>query len=294
MCSEIEKIRDCGIVPVIALDDAAAAVPVARALLAGGITVAEITFRTAAAEQAIANIAKEVPEMALGAGTVLNCEQAQRALDAGARFLVSPGFNPRVVEFALEQGALIVPGTSGPSEMEQAMSYGLTTVKFFPAEQSGGVGKLRAISAVYPELMVMPTGGIGENNLTEYLALKNVIACGGSWMVKKELIAAGNFAEITRLSEQAVRRALDFRLSRVLLYAGAADGASQVFRETLGLPLEFDSRQADVPGRLEVATLSLGRAGAFLKRKGVAFRTGDRELLLDNPIQGFEVAIFQA
>ena len=198
-----DKIRSIGVVPVIAIDDAGMAVPLARALAAGGISCAEVTFRTAAATEAIANISREVPEMLVGAGTVLTIAQADAAKEAGAAFAVSPGFNPRVVDHCLQNELPIFPGCATPSEVEQALERGLKTVKFFPAEQAGGLPFLKAIAAPYSSISFMPTGGIGPHNLAEYLSFGRIMACGGSWMVSKSLIAAGEFDEITRLCREA-------------------------------------------------------------------------------------------
>jgi len=200
----LEEIKRIGIVPVIAMEDAAKAPDLARALLAGGIPCAEVTFRTAAGEEAIRKIANEAPEVLIGAGTVLTVEQAERAIRAGAKFIVSPGFNPEVVRYCVEQNVPHFPGCATPSEMEQAMGFGLTHLKFFPAEQAGGLGYLKAVSAPYPNLRFIPTGGIGPENLAEYLAFPKVLACGGSWMAPKALIDAEKFDEITRLCKEAV------------------------------------------------------------------------------------------
>ena len=175
-----KQISDIGIVPVIAIDDAEKAVPLAKALVAGGLPVAEVTFRTAAGEAAIRAISREVPEMLVGAGTVLTHDQLDRALDAGARFIVSPGFNPDMVRYGLSKGALMVPGTATPGEMEQAMALGLEVVKFFPAEQNGGVAKLKALAGPYKTLKWMPTGGVNAKNLADYLAFDQIVACGGT------------------------------------------------------------------------------------------------------------------
>lgn len=204
MDSMLSKIGQIGIVPVIAISDVEKAVPLAKALAAGGIPCAEITFRTAEGEEAIRRIAREVPEVLVGAGTVLTTEQADRAIDAGARFIVTPGFNPRVVDHCLAKGMPITPGCSTPSDMEQAIERGLEVVKFFPAEQSGGLAYIKAVAAPYSMLRFMPTGGISAKNLKEYLSFNKVLACGGSWMVRKELIDAGRFDEITRLCVEAV------------------------------------------------------------------------------------------
>lgn len=211
----LKQISNVGIVPVIAIDDAEKAVPLAKALVAGGLPVAEVTFRTAAAEEAMRAIVREVPEMLVGAGTVLTHEQVDRALEAGARFIVSPGFNPDTVQYVLSKGALMVPGTATPGEMEQAMSMGLEVVKFFPAEQNGGVAKLKAIAGPYRALKWMPTGGVNAKNLMDYLSFDQIVACGGTWMVKKELIEGERWEEITRMTREAVRTMLGFSLHHV-------------------------------------------------------------------------------
>jgi len=199
-----EEIGRIGIVPVIAMEDAGKAPDLARALLAGGIPCAEVTFRTAAGEAAIRAMTEQVPEILVGAGTVLSVEQAKRAIAAGAKFIVSPGFNPAVVGYCVEQGVLIIPGCATPSEMEQAMTFGLSLLKFFPAEQAGGLRYLKAVCAPYSHLRFIPTGGIGPDNLAEYLAFPKILACGGSWMAPKALIDAGAFDEITELCKAAV------------------------------------------------------------------------------------------
>ena len=210
-----KQISDIGIVPVIAIDDAEKAVPLAKALVAGGLPVAEVTFRTAAGEAAIRAISREVPEMLVGAGTVLTHDQLDRALDAGARFIVSPGFNPDMVRYGLSKGALMIPGTATPGEMEQAMALGLEVVKFFPAEQNGGVAKLKALAGPYKTLKWMPTGGVNAKNLADYLAFDQIVACGGTWMVKKDLIEAENWDEIERLTREAVNTMLGFEVKHI-------------------------------------------------------------------------------
>lgn len=200
----LEEIEKIGIVPVVVLEAAEKAVPVAKALQAGGINCAEVTFRTAAAEEAIRNITREMPEMLVGAGTVLTTEQADRAIAAGARFIVTPGYNPRVVDHCIEKNIPIVPGCMDTHAIEMALEAGLDTIKFFPAEAAGGLSMIKALAGPYVNLKFMPTGGINAGNLTEYLSFKKVIACGGSWMVKPALVKAGNYDEITRLTEEAV------------------------------------------------------------------------------------------
>lgn len=200
----LEEIEKIGIIPVVVLEAAEKAVPVAKALQAGGINCAEVTFRTAAAEEAIRNITREMPEMLVGAGTVLTTEQADRAIAAGARFIVTPGYNPRVVDHCIEKNIPIVPGCMDTHAIEMALEAGLDTIKFFPAEAAGGLSMIKALAGPYVNLKFMPTGGINAGNLTEYLSFKKVIACGGSWMVKPALVKAGNYDEITRLTEEAV------------------------------------------------------------------------------------------
>lgn len=187
------------IVPVIKLKTPDSAVPLAKALTAGGINVAEVTFRTDAAAESIKRIRKEFPEMLVGAGTVLTLENAKKAEDAGALFIVAPGFNPRIVEFCQSRNIPVVPGVNSPTQVELAMEMGLEVLKFFPAEISGGIAMLKTLASVY-NVSFMPTGGLNESNFLDYLKLSNVLACGGSWMVKGDLIESGRYDEITRLS----------------------------------------------------------------------------------------------
>ena len=200
----IQKIYDIGIVPVIAIDDADKAVPLAKALVKGGLPAAEVTFRTAAAEEAIKRIVAEVPEMLVGAGTVLTKEQADRAIAAGVKFIVSPGLNPKVVKYCVDKGIPVTPGCSNPSDVEVAIELGLEVVKFFPAEPAGGLKMIKAMAAPYTGLKFMPTGGINATNVKEYLAYDKILACGGSWMVKGSLVEAGEFDKIEAMTKEAV------------------------------------------------------------------------------------------
>lgn len=202
--SLLEQVEAKKIVPVVKLDRASDARALGEALCAGGLPVAEVTFRTDAAEESIRIMKREFPEMMVGAGTVVNVEQAERALAAGASFLVSPGISRSVVEFALDHKLPIFPGTCTPSEVMTAMEYELLVVKFFPAAQYGGLNTIKALVAPFPFVRFMPTGGINASNIMEYLASDKIIACGGSWMVKDSLINAGDFEEITRLTAEAV------------------------------------------------------------------------------------------
>lgn len=203
----LEKIRRAAIVPVVLLEDAKDAGPLAQALCDGGLPCAEVTFRTEAAGEGIRTMTEEFPEMLVGAGTVLTTAQADQAMAAGAEFIVSPGFNPRVVRHCLDKGSTMLPGTATPSDVEQAIEFGLEAVKFFPAEAAGGLEMIKALSAPYMNMKFMPTGGINEKNLRSYLDFPSVLACGGSWMVKGELIRAGRFDEIRELAKRAVELA---------------------------------------------------------------------------------------
>lgn len=200
----LEKIQEIGIVPVVVLDDAKDAAPLAKALCEGGLPCAEVTFRTAAAEESIRIMSEQFPEMLVGAGTVLTTEQVDRAVAARAKFIVSPGMNPRIVKYCVEKGILITPGCANPSDIEQALENGLDVVKFFPAEPAGGLKMIKAMAAPYVGVKFMPTGGINQNNVRDYLAYDRILACGGSWMVKGDLVAAGEFDKIKELAAEAV------------------------------------------------------------------------------------------
>lgn len=200
----IKKISDVGVVPVIKIDNAKDAIPLANALKKGGICCAEVTFRTDAAEEAIRLISQEFPDFLVAAGTVLTPKQADVAMAAGASFIVSPGLNPTVVKHCIDKGYPIIPGVCTPSEVEMGMSLGLSYLKFFPAEAAGGVNMIKSMAAPYTKIKFMPTGGIGPKNLADYLNCKAVIACGGSWMVPGDMITAGKFDEIEKLTAEAV------------------------------------------------------------------------------------------
>lgn len=190
------------VIPVIVIDNASSAPMLGQTLVNAGLPIAEITLRTEAALPSIREMAK-IPGLLVGAGTVLTVEQAQAAVEAGARFLVSPGLHEDVIAYAQSISVPIIPGIATPSEMARAISLGLTTVKFFPAEALGGVPLLKAIGSVYPHIKVMPTGGITPANVGDYLALPNVLACGGSWMVPAKALADHDFEEIARLVSDA-------------------------------------------------------------------------------------------
>ena len=203
MNDTLKQIGATGIVPVVVLNRVEDAEPLAAALVAGGLPCAEVTFRTDAAEESIRSIAKKFPDMFVGAGTVLSTEQVDRAIGAGAKFIVSPGLNPKVVEYCIKKGYPVCPGIMTPTELEVALGFGLDVVKFFPAENAGGLKMIKAMSAPYTMMKFMPTGGINATNVRDYLACDKILACGGSWMVKGDLINAGNFKEIERLTREA-------------------------------------------------------------------------------------------
>lgn len=200
----LEQIQNMGVVPVVVLNDTGDARPLADALVKGGLPCAEVTFRTEAAEESIRIMAEAYPDMLVGAGTVLTIEQVKRAAAAGAKFIVSPGFDPEIVDDCLEKGIPVFPGCITPSEVAQAVKRGLKAVKFFPAEQFGGVSAIKALAAPYTTMKFMPTGGISAKNLKDYLSCDKIIACGGSWMVKGDLVKAGEFAKIEEMTAQAV------------------------------------------------------------------------------------------
>ena len=211
MNTAAEKFAQLGVVPVVVLEDAKDAAPLAKALVEGGLPCAEVTFRTDAAEESIKIMASEYPDMFVGAGTVLTIDQVDRAVAAGAKFIVSPGFDPEVVDYCLSKDIPVFPGCITPSEVAQAVKRGLKVVKFFPAEQFGGVATIKAMAAPYVGLKFMPTGGVNAKNLENYLSCDKIVACGGSWMVKGDLVKAGKFDEIKTLTEEAVKLAAQIR-----------------------------------------------------------------------------------
>ncbi len=289
MSDILQKIYDLGIVPVIAINDVENAVPLAKALVAGGLPVAEITFRTDAAEESIKRIVKEVPEMLVGAGTVLTKDQVDRAHAAGCQFMVSPGFNPEITKYALDKGINFMPGTSTPGEMEQAMSLGLDCVKFFPAEQNGGVAMLKAVAGPYTKLRWMPTGGVNANNLMDYLSFDKIVACGGTWMVKADLINSGNWDEITRLTKEAVTNMLGFEVGHIGINTEnqeEAMKAAKMFELMFGLDIKEGNSSVFVGnkgieimkkqylgknGHIAIKTNTITRAMAYFKNHGFEF-----------------------
>ncbi len=310
----LSKIHDIGIVPVIAIEDAAKAVPLARALAEGGLAAAEVTFRTAAAEDAIKAIVAEVPEMIVGAGTVLTKDQADRAIKAGAKFIVSPGFNPEITKYVLDKGVCMMPGTATPGEMEQAMALGLDAVKFFPAEPNGGLDMLKALAGPYKTLRWMPTGGINTGNLVDYMKFSRVLACGGTWMVKKELIEGECYDEITAICKAAVKKMLGFELVHIGInmddlascekLAGTLAAIFDMEQRTtdksifVGECLEVMNYQArGTHGHIAIGCYDVDRAIYHLGRKGVTFDDSSRQtdafgtrfIYIDGDFGGFPI-----
>ena len=286
MDSVINRIGTFGLVPVVVIDDAKDAVALAKALIDGGLPIAEVTFRTDAAESAIAKITAAYPDMIIGAGTVVTKDHVDRAVAAGAQFIVSPGFDPNIVKYAQSKNVCIVPGTATPGEMAQAMALGLTAVKFFPAEQNGGLAALKAISAAYGNLKFFPTGGISAKNIADYISFEKILACGGSWMVPKSLIKEGKFDEITILVKEAVAAMLGFKFVHVGVNTPGEDAALD-FAQWLAKTFNFDFNAGNSSifagddcfeimkrmgrgsmGHIAVQTNSLPRAIAHLKSRG--------------------------
>lgn len=310
----LQRIYEIGIVPVIAIDDAKKAVPLAKALVRGGLPAAEVTFRTAAAEEAIRKIREEVPEMLVGAGTVLTKEQADRAIEAGVSFIVSPGFNPEITKYVIGKGMLMMPGTATPGEMEQAMAMGLSVVKFFPAEQNGGVAKLKAVAGPYQNLRWMPTGGVNEKNLLDYLSFNKIIACGGTWMVRKDMIEAEDWDGIERLTRQAVQKMLGFELAHIGINSeneAEAKKNAELFGTMFGFSVTEGNagffaggKEIEIMkkpfygknGHIAIRTNTLPRAIACFKARGFAFReetVTDKAAYFADEIGGFAVHLLQ-
>ena len=207
----IDKLMTYGVVPVVVIDDVTDAIPLAEALMKGGLECAEVTFRTEAAADAIKAMTENFPDMFVGAGTVLSAKQVDEAISAGAKFIVSPGFDPEVVDYCISKNIPIIPGTITPSEVAQGVKRGLKVLKFFPAEQAGGLPMIKAMAAPYTGVKFMPTGGINEKNLRDYLSFDKISACGGSWMVKSDLIKSGDFTKIEQLTAEAVKAVKEIR-----------------------------------------------------------------------------------
>jgi 2-dehydro-3-deoxyphosphogluconate aldolase/(4S)-4-hydroxy-2-oxoglutarate aldolase len=315
----IGEISNIGIVPVVVLDDPRQALPLANALYSGGIRCVEVTFRTEVAEESIKIISKEFPEMLVGAGTVLTIEQVNKAVSAGAKFLVSPGLNLKVLKFCMGNGITIIPGCVTPTDIEIAMDLNIEVVKFFPAEVSGGIQMIKAMSAPYTKMKFMPTGGIDIKNLNTYLSFDKVIACGGSWMVNKNLLKNEDYESITKLSKEAVSAMLGFELHHVGINMPDAVSAYKIAnkfemlfdfsKQERGLSffagdgIEIMKRQfLGKNGHIAVRTNNIVRAMYYLQKAGVVFdettvscdETGSlRSIYLKEEIGNFAIHLVQ-
>lgn len=311
----LKQLSNMGIVPVIKINDKKNAASLAKALCNGGLSCAEVTFRTDACVDAIKEMKAACPNMIIGAGTVLKREQVDAAIDAGAQFIVSPGLNPDIVEYCIKKGITIIPGCSIASDIEQAIEYGLEVVKFFPAELSGGIKMIKALSAPYRNMKFFPTGGINASNIVEYLKCDSVVCCGGTWMVPENLIDEGKFDEIQCLVKEAVENMLGFQIGHVGINCNTEKEAHEVanaFDNIFGFaPNEnpssiFSSRYVETMkspflgthGHIAIITNFMERAVIYLKNKGVIFNEKSavhrpdgklQAIYLQNEIGGFAV-----
>lgn len=284
----LEKLSLAGLVPVIAINDAENAVPLCKALSDGGLPVAEITFRTAAAEESIRRVHEALPNVLLCAGTVLTTDQVDRAVNAGAAAIVSPGLNPEVVRYCLSKNIPVCPGTSNPSDIEVALSLGLKAVKVFPAEAIGGLKLIKSMAAPYGDMKFMPTGGINENNMLDYLAFGKILCCGGSWMVPGDAVAAKDWDRITALTRSAVDKMLGFEVRHIGINCEDADAsmdAAKKIAALMGWPVKEGNSSNFVGtgyelmkkvgrgthGHIAIGTNSVARAKWHLEQRGFKF-----------------------
>ncbi|MBR5206985.1 MAG: bifunctional 4-hydroxy-2-oxoglutarate aldolase/2-dehydro-3-deoxy-phosphogluconate aldolase, partial [Erysipelotrichaceae bacterium] len=284
----LKKIHGIGIVPVIALENVEDAAPLAHALCNGGLPVAEVTYRTACAHDAMIEMKKACPQMLVGAGTVLTKEQVDSALDAGAEFIVSPGLNPEIVRYCQEKNVPILPGTANASDIEVALSLGLTAVKFFPAEPLGGIKMISALAAPYTQMKFMPTGGVSPKNMKDYLSNPKIIACGGTWMIDKKAMQEKNFAKIEELTRQAVREMLEIKIKHIGINVptaeakGTAEMMARLFQGVVsetskgyfGSPLievMNEGYHVGTHGHIAMGVSSTERAMAYFKAMGYEF-----------------------
>lgn len=314
----LKKIACSGVVPVVVLDNAADAVPTARAMVTGGIDVMEITFRTAAAADSIRAVAAEVPEMLVGAGTVINLEQCKLAVECGAKFIVSPGYDEEIVAWCVENGVAVTPGCVTPTEIMAALKHGLRVLKFFPANVYGGLNAIKALAGPFVGLKFIPTGGVNQQNMGEFLANPSIHAVGGSWVCPKADIAAHNFDKITQLCTQARKGVMGFELAHVGINCPDSDESLAVcndFEKAFGFEIKtgnssnFASAGVEVMksmylgknGHLAVRTNKIEAAVAELEKRGFAVDMdtakykGDRMIAvyLKNEVGGFAIHLLQ-
>ena len=313
-----DRIEQFGLIPVIKIQNIEDAIPLCNALQEGGLPVAEITFRTSAAEEAIKMVKSTFPEILLGAGTVINIEQAERAIEAGAQFIVSPGCNPKIIEYCIQNNIPIIPGCSNPTDIEIALSFGLSVIKFFPAEACGGITMIKALAAPYRNIKFIPTGGINEKNLNDYLSFPAVLACGGSFMVKDEWIKAKNFEKVKNTTQEAVKIMLGFDLGHVGIHCKDSETAKltaenlvQILGQDLkeGISSIFVGNTFEIcktylyntTGHIAIKTNNIVRAKAYLSAKGIEFNEDSAKykndkliaVYLKNSIGGMAIHLLQ-
>lgn len=319
MNSILEDIKSIGIVPVIQIDNAEDAIPLAKALSEGGLPCAEVTFRTEAAKESISKITKAYPNMLIGAGTVLTIEQVNDAVKAGAKFVISPGLNPKIVKYCIDNNILIIPGCSSPSDIEQAIELGLEVVKFFPAESSGGINMIKALSAPYAKMEFMPTGGVNEKNLNDYLSFNKVVACGGTWMVKPQMLKIKDFDEIKRLTKEAVKNMLGFKILHIGIntnFNKKDSNIAKIFGDLIkfetkdnlnsvssGSYIELMKNQfLEEKGYIAIGTNNINRATSYLKNFGYKFEENNKyyddkgnlvSIYLKGQVDGFAIRLLQ-
>ena len=313
----LDRLHGCGVVPVVVLDDVKDAVATAKALLAGGVDVMEITFRTAAAADSIKAVAENCPDMLVGAGTVITLDQCKQAVECGAKFIVSPGFDEEVVRWCVENGIAVTPGCVTPSEIMAAMKLGLTVVKFFPAGVYGGLSAMKALSGPFGGIKFIPTGGVNSHNIGEFIAAPFIHAVGGSWVCPKADIAAGNFEKITTLCKQARSAALGFEVAHIGINTPDADAAMDVckafndafdFNVKQGNSSNFASTGVEVMktmfkganGHIAIRTNKMIPAIAEMERRGyeldmdsVKDKNNIKAVYFKNEIGGFAVHLLQ-
>ena len=314
----LEKLSLAGLVPVIAINDADDAVPLCKALADGGLPVAEITFRTAAAEESIRRVHEALPNVLLCAGTVLTTDQVDRAVNAGAAAIVSPGLNPTVVKYCIDKGIPVCPGTGNPSDIEVAISLGLDTVKFFPAEPLGGLKLLKAMAAPYTTMKFMPTGGINENNMLDYLAFARILCCGGTFMCPKDAIKNKEWDKITALTRDAVNKMLGFEIRHIGINTESAEESMAECKKLaalMGMPIKEGNSSNFVGtgveinkymgrgkhGHIAIGTNSVKRAKWHLEQRGYKFiedsavvKNGKLiAIYLEDEVAGFAVHLVQ-
>ena len=312
------QLRRAGVIPVVKVNAPGQAVSVADALQAGGLPIVEIPFRSDAAEEAIRLLRTKRPDLTVGAGTILTKAQAERAIDAGAHFMVTPGFNPSIAEYCAEQDIEFMPGVNTPGEIEQAMALGLFMLKFFPAKTSGEVSAIKALQSVYPNTEFIPMGGVNTDNLATYLRLKNCPAVGGTWIAPSDLVESENYGEITRRAEEALEIAAGFDLAHVGINAGSSDEAKRIAEEfsiVFGFPVkegnssvfagdgfEIMKKQGlGSHGHLAIHTNKVDVALGLLERRGIDVRPETvkevdgsvRAVYLKPEVAGFAIHLLQ-